>query len=65
MAKSLHCPGQCGYVIEEVDIQSALTLLTMHKDLKETGKCIESKESGKIAKNKVGETEGKVSVMKT
>ena len=65
MAKSLPCPGQCGYVIEEVDIESALSLLTMHKDLEETGKCIESIESGKIARKKVGETEAKVSVVKT
>ena len=38
MAMRLPCPGtQCNYVTEEVDIQAALALLTMHKEIDHPG----------------------------
>ena len=38
MAMRLPCPGtQCNYVTEEVDIQAALTLLAMHKEIDHPG----------------------------
>ena len=50
--------------LDDKDIK--LDILSMQeKGLEETVKCIESKESGKIARKKVGEIEAKVSVVKT
>ena len=34
MARRLPCPGtQCGYVTEELDIQDAMAMLAMHKEI--------------------------------
>ena len=50
MAKSLSCPGQCGYVTEEVDIQSAMTMLAMHKEIVHPGAATPQNSSRKPEK---------------